>query len=344
MRFTSRRELEPFFYGHIDFEETTIGLRPLRLPLETKVFTAPGLWGRAENCAGIRLALSTDATKLRMRLRLDAQEDPTKVRPFIQTVVSGKITESVMPLISPESQEVEFNVPRDPEVPIEIYLPVAVSMTLESIELINATFVRPVPDERCRWVTYGSSITQAGASHGPAQTWPVLAARELDWNLTCLGYGGNCQFDQVVARAIAKRKWDRISLCLGVNTWAGVFSERSWGPAVEGFIFTVRDKHPEIPLLIISPICSTPREIEDNLPERMGLPVMRRTLEKIVAKFKGIGDRHIHYLNGLDFMGPDDMAFFPDQLHPNAEGYELMGQRFPKVAPKRWREGLPSEA
>ena len=40
------------------------------------------------------------------------------------------------------------------------------------------------------------------------------------------------------------------------------------------------------------------------------------------------GDTNIHYVDGLEIFGPQDVHLLPDNLHPNAEGYALMGKRF----------------
>ena len=36
----------------------------------------------------------------------------------------------------------------------------------------------------------------------------------------------------------------------------------------------------------------------------------------------------IRYLDGLSLFGEADAHLLPDDLHPNTEGYRLMGQRF----------------
>ena len=341
MILTTRSELEPLFHGHLDFEEREEGLMPLRLPLESKPFAAPGLWGRATNSAGVRLRFITDAKEIVLKFRLGVKENQNHPKVLIDLLLPGEKPRTFQTEEGAAMQELVLPGPFPPDQPIEIFLPIAVSFTLQDLEARGPSFVRPVADPCLRWITYGSSITQCGAA-SPSRTWPALAAKALNWNLTCLGYGGNCQFDQIVARAIAAAPADRISCCLGINTRGGFFSPRTWAPAVEGLIFTIRDKHPKTPLLIIFPICCPKGEIEEDTSEVMGLPVMRRRLVEIVEKFRATGDNHIHYLDGLRLMGPEDVHLLPDGLHPNAEGYELLGQRFAELAPAEWTSGSPS--
>ena len=40
------------------------------------------------------------------------------------------------------------------------------------------------------------------------------------------------------------------------------------------------------------------------------------------------GDANIHYIDGLDVFGPEFAHLLPDELHPNAEGYRLIGKRY----------------
>ncbi len=340
MTLTTRAELEPLFHGIIDFEETSEGLMPLRLPLATKDFTAPGLWERATSPAGVRIQFVTDAREIALEFPLGEKSDPNDPCTLLDLIRPGCPVQTLPIVGTPEGRELVLPGPLSATEPVEVYFPIGLPLRLKAVHARGATFLRPVEDKRLRWYTYGSSITQCGAARSPSRIWPAVAAGALDWNMTCMGYGGNCQFDQVVARAIAAAPADRISMCLGINTHGGLFSPRTWGPAVEGLIFTIRDKHPGTPILIVSPICCPRCENENDSVESIGLPVMRRRLVEIVQKFRDHGDPHIHYLDGLTLLGPDDVGFLPDGLHPNAEGYEMMGERFAKLAPSAWREAI----
>ena len=86
--------------------------------------------------------------------------------------------------------------------------------------------------------------------------------------------------------------------------------------------------------MIISPIFSPPRE---NTRNAVGftLDEMRQEVSEAVQAMKDQGDSNLHYVNGLELFGPDLAHLLPDDLHPNAEGYKIMGQNFvQKVAGK----------
>ena len=55
---------------------------------------------------------------------------------------------------------------------------------------------------------------------------------------------------------------------------------------------------------------------------------MREEITKAVEAFKRRGDKNIYYVDGLKLFGPDLADHLPDQLHPDAEGYKILGENF----------------
>ena len=214
---------------------------------------------------------------------------------------------------------------------IELWLPQFGIFRLRSLALSAGAGVSPVQDHRPRWITYGSSITQCRGAESPTQTWPAIVARARGYNLTCMGFGGECHLDTMVARTIRDRPADLISLCLGINVYGGAsLSPRTFRPAVIGFVQTVREGHPDIPLIVMSPIYSPPREETANVVG-FDLPWMRQEVATAVRTLQQHGDDQIHYVNGLEILGPDHAHLLPDSLHPNAEGYKLMGKNITDI-------------
>ncbi len=168
-----------------------------------------------------------------------------------------------------------------------------------------------------------------------------------------LGLGGSCHLDPFVARTIRDESADLISLKVGINIAnADSFRERSFGPALHGFLDTIRDGHPDTPILVVSPIiCPFLEETpgpsipvqEDESVKFTSLPgheevragsltlvQMRCMIRDIIEGRRQRDDANLHYLDGLELFGPDDVDDLPDALHPSAAGYVRMGERFYK--------------
>ena len=121
---------------------------------------------------------------------------------------------------------------------------------------------------------------------------------------------------------------DYLSMKVGINIYGlNSLNERTFRPAVIGFVQTVRDGHPDTPLAVISPILSAPRE---QTPNRVGmtLRLMREEIAAAVAALRAHGDHNLHYVDGLRLMGPEQAHLIPGDTHPSAEGYKVMARRF----------------
>jgi hypothetical protein len=219
---------------------------------------------------------------------------------------------------------------------IELWLPQFGQLRVRSLELSDGASLSQRTDTRKKWVTYGSSITQCRAAASPSYTWPAVAARGMDFNLTCLGYGGQCHLDSMIARVIRGLPADYLSMCVGINIYgSGSLNERSFKPAIIGFVQIVREGHPDTPFVVMSPICSPPRETTQNTVG-FTLDAMRCEVEEAVGLLRAQGDKNVHYVNGLEVFGSDLAHLLPDDLHPNAEGYKVMGQNFLERVAKRY--------
>jgi lysophospholipase L1-like esterase len=115
---------------------------------------------------------------------------------------------------------------------------------------------------------------------------------------------------------------------------SGSLNARTFGPKLIGFVQILREKHPSTPIALISPIYSCERETTAN-PVGWNLQDYRAAVAAAAQTLQQHGDSNIHYINGLDLFGEEFVPLLPDKLHPNAEGYKLMGEHFLQhAAPK----------
>lgn len=305
--------------GAVSLQETSEWTMPWRTPHAEHVLFPEPLLERSAMPAGVRISFSSDTTRVtgnivphresgRLVLCCDGE--------FIDaTDLAGRDTFAFENLSSYMKL-------------IELWLPQYGVFQLRNLEIDDGATIEPFTDGRPRWITYGSSITQCRQAASPTQTWPAIVARGCGFNLSCLGYGGQCHLDAMVARMIRELPADYISMCLGINIQgAASLGPRAFRPAIIGAVQIIREKHPDIPLVLMSPIYSPPRE---DKPNAVGfhLQGMREEVQAAVEALRAHGDKRIHYVNGLDVFGADLAHLLSDDLHPNADGYRAMGQNF----------------
>ncbi|MCO5993507.1 GDSL-type esterase/lipase family protein [Actinoallomurus rhizosphaericola] len=360
--------------GALDLERTAAGLRPRRLPSWTRPqIPSPFCELVVAMPSGVRMVFATEATGLELdvlttkTLAFTGEPNPGGV---FALVVDGVPAERVPtpdgnvlaldpsgvkpPDVTPgEPATVRFGPLPPGRKQVEIWLPQSAQVELIALRA-DGPVHPPEPDPRPRWVHHGSSISHCMEADDPLGTWPVVAARAADVNVLNLGLAGNAMLDPFTARTIRDLPADVISLKLGINVVNGdTMRLRVFEPAVHGFLDTVREGHPDTPLLVVSPILCpmvedlpgpTFPEIEDGtvrfrtagdaarLAEgALSLSVIREVLHRIVGE-RSAADPNLHYLDGRELFGESDVADLPDALHPNAAGYRRMGERFAAYA------------
>lgn len=306
--------------GAISLQHTDQWIMPWRIPYASRdLFPPEALQERAAMAAGVRLSFRSDTQVVAGHI------DPTPDTGNVDLYCDGKFQGSAG---LSEKKSFLFDGLSPGEKLIELWLPQYGQFRLRFLELGAGASIAPYEDPRPKWVTYGSSITHCRAAERPGETWPAIVAREQGLNLTCLGYGGNCHLEPMLARMIRDLPADFLSMKVGINIYgSGSLNPRTFRPAVIGFIKIVRENHPNTPFAAVSPIFSPPRESVSN-PVGFTLASMREEVAEAVQAMKAQGDRNIYYVDGLDLFGPEHADMLPDELHPSAEGYKVLAQNF----------------
>lgn len=353
--------------GALDLEITRAGVMPRRLPAWTKEqYQDPSVHGVTVMPSGVRLVFRTDACELELEVltstgQLDTDREPRPTG-MLDLLVNGTLAGRrqapvghVLRMAGPG--DVQRLVPGDPGTVrftglpagmknVELWLPQQTPTELVALRA-DGEVLAPLPDGRRRWVHHGSSISHCIEADGPTGTWPVVAAALGGVEVINLSQAGNAMLDPYVARTIRDMPADLISLKVGINIVSlAAFRLRTFGPAVHGFLDTIRDGHPDTPLLLMSPV-SCPAVEQTPGPTTMGpdgkltalgdpadvaggalsLAVVRAELERIVAT-RQAGDPNLHHLDGRELLGPQEAEDLADGLHPTAAAYRRMGKRF----------------
>jgi GDSL-like Lipase/Acylhydrolase family len=335
--------------GALDLHRTAHGIRPRRLPAWTRSqLPVPPLEPLMEfdvaATAGVRLAFDTASTWIELQAhftRLELEWSGA-VDAAIDLVIDGTLfsrqqiiggdlvtlrTDGSSRATAGEGVTVRFEGLPAGGKTCELWLPQTTGTELVGMAA-ELPLTRAAAVVAVRWVHYGSSISHCLEAVGPTSTWPAVAASLAGVDCTNLGLAGNAVLDPYVARVIRDLPSDVVSLKLGVNVVGGAhMSPRAFLAAVHGYLDTIRDGHPTIPIVLLSPIHCPVLELNPA-----GIPLtivgIRSDLRELVG---ARDDPALFYLDGRDLLGTAEAHLMPDGVHPNTEGYRLMGERFARL-------------
>ncbi|MFF7385213.1 GDSL-type esterase/lipase family protein [Streptomyces griseoluteus] len=364
--------------GALELERTERGLLPHRLPARARAQCAdPQLRMVEAQPSGVRLVFRTRATVIELdtvptkRAYLGAPPRPDGVydllvdgRPADSTTVTGGDTLTLD--MSTGAGEMtpgpvgtaRFTGLAAEDKTVEIWLPH--NETTELVALRTDAPVAPVPASgRPVWLHHGSSISHGSDAASPTGVWPAVAAALGGVDLVNLGLGGSALLDPFTARALRDTPADLISVKLGINLVnTDLMRLRAFGPAVHGFLDTIREGHPDTPLLVVSPLLcpmheDTPGPTMPDLSAlsegrlafraagdpaeaaqgKLTLNAVRAELARIVAQ-RSAEDPRLHLLDGRELYGEADFAELPlpDGLHPDGAAHRRIGERFAALA------------
>ena len=308
--------------GAVSIKANSRFVMPWRLPCAELDLYHESLVDRASVPAGVRLVFVSDTS----RIELDVE--PSGVQAHYDLLIDARLHQRID--AAETTGTVCFTQLPAGEHRLEIYLPQSHPSRMAALRIDAGASVTPWRGDRPRWIAYGSSITHAVRAAGPSETWPALVASRFGLSLTCLGFGENCHLEPMVARLIRDLPADYISLCVGINVYAGSLTGRTFRSAVIGLISIIRERHEQTPMAVVSPICSPPRESKPGACG-MSLQDMRCEVAEAVDRMRRHGDEHLHYVNGLDLFGPGLAHHMPDKLHPDAEGNRRLAEQYAKI-------------
>ncbi|MEU9795548.1 GDSL-type esterase/lipase family protein [Streptomyces sparsogenes] len=362
--------------GFLDVEATAHGLLPHRLPARARWQIPDDQLAVAEaQPSGVRLAFRTRATVIELdtlptkRVYRGFPAPPDGVYDLVvdgrltaQATVAGGNVRTITDMFTQsfELTEGPAGTARFADLPagdkdVEIWLPH--TEITELIALRTDAPVEPAPDSGRRvWLHHGSSISHGSNADHPTAIWPALAAARGGVELVNMGFGGGALLDPFTARAMRDTPADLISVKIGINVVnADVMRLRAFGPAVHGFLDTIREGHPTAPLLVVSPVLcpvqeDTPGPLApdfdggtlrfkatgdpaERAAGRLTLNVIRDELARIVER-RAADDPNLYYLDGRELYGETDHAELPlpDGLHPDQAGHRRIGGNFARLA------------
>jgi len=364
-------------HGAVELEPTAVGILPHRLPAWTRTQCRDAQLAMAQSQpSGVRVAFHTTASVVELvtlPTRRRYRDMPPRPDGVYDLLVDGRLVQQAsaahgkvldIDLVS-GAVNVQQGAPqtlRFADLPggaktIEIWLPHDETTELVALRA-DAPLAALAPSGKRRWLHHGSSISQGSNATHPTGIWPAVAAGRAGVDLLNLGFGGSALLDPFTARTIRDLEADLISVKIGINLVnLDLMRLRAFGPAVHGFLDTIREGHRATPLLVMSPVYCP---IHENTPGptmfdgkalsrgqvryrttgseaevrqgKLTLNVIREQLKAIVGE-RAQTDGAIHYLDGRQLYGGDDNARLPlqDELHPDEQAQRLIGERFSEL-------------
>lgn len=162
-------------------------------------------------------------------------------------------------------------------------------------------------------VFYGNSITQGGCASRPGNSYQGFLSRRFSMDFINLGFSGSGKGEPEMAEYIASLPMSLLVMDYDCNSPSPETLLATHAP----FIRTVRQAHPNLPILCLSHSGKYIRnKAWGTLEERRA--IIRASVENAVAA----GDRNIYFLDGGNIFSDSEWdACTVDGAHPNDLGF-----------------------
>ncbi|MFM8413633.1 MAG: SGNH/GDSL hydrolase family protein [Planctomycetota bacterium] len=303
-----------------------------RFPAAAERQVPEPVWNLSRASAGMVARFRTDATAIRVRLKLRAAALAMPHMPA--TGFSGLDLYARderggwrwVAVAKPERQEFEVELisglaagSRE----FALYLPLYNGVETLAIGVPDGATCQPLAARDRPIVFYGTSITQGASASRPGMVHVAILGRRLDRPVANLGFSGNGRMDAAVGDLLARVDAACYVIDCLPNMNAAQVRERCI-PLVE----RLRAARPGVPIVLVEDRRYTnawirPRQQAGHDANHAAL---REAFDGLVAK--GIGD--LHYLPGDGLLG-DDAEGAVDGSHPTDLGFMRQADAFEPV-------------
>ena len=167
-------------------------------------------------------------------------------------------------------------------------------------------------------VYYGSSITNGGCCTRPGMTYEAQITRMLNVDHHNLGFGGSAKAELAIAEYVASLDMLAFVYDYDYNARDAEYLSETH----ERMFKIVREKHPDLPIIIVS----RPQYLNRNKREER-FEVIKRTYDNAVAR----GDKNVYLIPGWTFFDEIGNDYTVDDVHPTDLGFMYMARGIGKV-------------
>lgn len=294
-----------------------------RFPKRIESQITKGLWGLAQQTSGVRIRFKSDCTSLAIRYDNTKMSGMRNMHRFGQSGVDlytdGRYVRTAIHEETAAVEQVYFKNAPAKEREHLLYLPLYNGVRVKAIGVNpEAEIMSPQPFALPKPVVfYGTSITQGGCASRGGMSYQAILGRTLNIDFINLGFSGSGKGEKVVAETIAEID----PACFVLDFMANNTPE-SVLEVYEPFVRTIREKHPETPIVCVTLIYVCREEPVSGGRERT--EKMRGVIREVVDKLRREGDRNIVLVEGHSLLGPEHAGGLVDGTHPNDLGFQLM--------------------
>ena len=299
-----------------------------RLPVRLKDTYRKAVWDLAQSPSGGRIRFRTNSTALAIRLEYPEPPGMRNMHAFGQTGVdlyadgvyrgTAIADKDAKPGKTYDHTYYKDQPRADRE--ITLYLPLYSGVKVLGIAVDpDARIERAKPFAISKpLVFYGTSITQGGCASRSGMSYQAILGRMLNADFVNLGFSGNGLGEPELARAVADIDASSYVLDLAQNNPTVESLAQAYAP----FIETIRSKHADTPILVITPIYAA----HESWTRDARLEGMRELIRRVAAEKIAAGDRHLEIVEGTDLLGPTRGDGLVDGTHPNDLGFQWMAE------------------
>ena len=171
-------------------------------------------------------------------------------------------------------------------------------------------------------VFYGSSITQGGCASRPGTCYQGYITRRFNLDYLNLGFSGSCRADKAMVEYMSGLDMSMFVLDYDHNAPTVEYLEKT-----HSYVYkSIRDTHPNIPIIMISKPDYHNIFNSDNCNERF--EVIKKTYDDAIAS----GDKNVYLIDGRTFLEDcPDAEGSVDGCHPTDLGFYFMGKKIGDV-------------
>jgi len=289
-----------------------------RMPENVAMSVSEGVYRLHTNTAGGRVRFRTNSSYVAISAEMDGlgkmphfaftgsigfdmYADNTYVKTFVPPCDAQTGFESVLELGSNEPREITINFPLYSNIK-KLYIGLAENSLPEEPSPYKIS--KPV-------VYYGSSITQGGCASRPGMSYQSIISRRFNCDYVNLGFSGNARAEDEIIEYIS-----RLDMSVFVYDYDhNAPSVRHLADTHEKMFLSVREKHPELPVIVMS----RPKfNLSGEEIERLN--IIETTYKNALAT----GDKNVYFINGRKLTALCRDEGTVDNCHPTDFGFASM--------------------